>query len=62
MRKITILIDEKTEKKFFHMLTLRGKNSNWQKIPTYKDMMVEAINLLYEKQEELEKQKKALRV
>ena len=49
MKRITILIDDKTEKKFEHILKIKSSNKSWQKIPTKKSIIVEALNLLYEK-------------
>jgi len=43
-------MDEETEKKFDYILTSEGKRGGWHKIPTYKSVMIKAINMLYEKE------------
>ena len=53
MRKITICIDVETEKQFQQILISRGMRQNWQKIPTYKEIMVDAIKLLYKEENDL---------
>jgi len=55
MRKITILINEETEIKFQYILEARAQRKKWQKLPSYKDVMITAIDLLYNKEKSLER-------
>ena len=53
MRKITIIMNEETQEKFQYILQSHGRRSNYSKIPTYKEVMLEAMELLYQKEKRI---------
>jgi len=53
MRKITVVLNDETEEKFQFILTCRGRRLKWQRLPTYKEIMIDAMELLYQKEKEL---------
>ena len=48
MKKIAVSVEEETEKKFMDILLIKGYQKNWQILPTNKDIIVDAIDLLYD--------------
>lgn len=52
MKKITIIMNEDTEKMFQYIIDSKGRRINWNKIPSYKSIVVEAIELLYKKEKD----------
>ena len=49
-------MNDETQEKFQYILQARGKRSNWQKLPTYKEVMIEAMELLYQKEKKANEQ------
>lgn len=45
-------MNEDTEKMFQYIIDSKGRRINWNKIPSYKSIVVEAIELLYKKEKD----------
>jgi len=50
MRKITVVLRDETLERFEYILKSRAERDGWQRIPSYKEIMVEAMQLLYRKE------------
>jgi len=50
VRKITVVLRDETERQFEYILKSRAERDRWQKLPSYKEVMIEAMRLLYIKE------------